>query len=40
MVSNEELVMEELPEAADSIATKNAQNMDKGVKSGNGWRKG
>lgn len=32
MVSNEELVMEEHPEAADSIAVKNAQNMDKGVK--------
>lgn len=40
IVNNEELVTEELPKAADSIVAKNTQNMDKGMKSGSGWRKG
>lgn len=31
-MSKEELVKEELPEAADPIAAGNAQNTDKGVK--------
>ena len=39
ILSNEELVTEELPKAADSTAAKNTQNVDKGMKSGSGWRK-
>ena len=39
-VSNEELVTEELPKAVDSTVAKNTQNVDKGMKSGSGWRKG